>query len=1321
MNRFRSKKRNPESAGSTRRSSLESDVPPLPTLPSKTKTFRRNKKIEPSPPKPEVDISTALPASDDFRTSLLMPNLSARFSMLREQDDPTSMLGKANDDSVLFPKRASRLDLFNRAGLSDIAEVDSARGSMPQPFNFRTESYSTDGHPTDDDPSRNGSIMSRAKPGESNTMFGGRQKIFKIPVDSSGSMKSISGREGSPDKAARGMGGKALYESDIAMSAFQQLREQEKEANERAGNDRPSTRSSKEDERSSSPQAGHYNRNRETSSSTNSGPSYPRTSTAATSVASQKSVYAGPLNANVSSGSVASPPPGTHVPPNAERPGPKAKRLYGHGLDQHMYEQQSSAMHRLESLHRQRAAVPPFSKNLPQSHSATSLNNRYQRNGNLYTSHNFRTASPPPTDAPSRLADFDLGLDDESPISGNEKIDSGYGRSPPLSPPRSPTEDQTFMSALEPNDIGKATASGAFNKPRKQYDEQQYLQRQKQLQQGRETPPPIRPFSPNAPSIDEQVIGRTRNDSQASNQSKAGSTMRPQGHYDHLVQDSRPSVVPEIQRLQTRSASGSSQAGNTTSFLNGFSGSEVSSQSGNDTDLESPLAAPNHQDSSRAIDGPSNRSFPAPEQPARQQPERLPTTISEETTSDTLSQKTVTHSHKSSLSRSKAWKTDADSPTLGPANGLSGLVRAHLRNDSGQSSVYPEQSPSLHSRFPSEDYRNRRESSQNQTQTFFSGDALTDDEKDGKPYHFSRPSYPEEMPPPLAVTARNFVEQATALKKQESAKAKQVLGNDKAQRILGREAPRSSHESPNVPSWQDQLRAHHHVRGGSTETEKEREAFANELAERRRMVQDNLKTFVESESRSSSPGPMLRNQEDNATRPGHPFGVIRPKNSRGSLVIKNENPAKAMKMLGIAPGTQGANSANTSNRPSVDDFLPEESEQRLRWMNDGQRAQMPSRQQPKPPSQRSSPPISKSTRSERSGSRSSPQRLPGFRKGESTPSTGKEQTQSQNSQHFSRPGGPPGLGEEYMPVMINQIPPVERSQSALSGRNRSNSRTSAPGYFEQRATKTSPPGTSASTGHLPRPSPMAPGHSANPTVASQEASPSFTVVPSPQMITTPSSVHSYSRRPTYRKGSVNKHDISEPYFLSCTSSVSTVDLPPGASLSNGMDPPHQGPPPLPPLNPRRKRTQTLLQALGRLEKTEARPGTAPVSEDPYEERSTFSADEGDPKPKSWHKLRKSSSEGGNLNTKAKQQAMKAPSPAMPHFPQNMSPTANPSTRQPPRDMFPASSPLKHHNTHEESGTSSPARRQYPKDIRIAPSPAMHHFPPSDVPASAVMF
>jgi hypothetical protein len=51
-----------------------------------------------------------------------------------------------------------------------------------------------------------------------------------------------------------------------------------------------------------------------------------------------------------------------------------------------------------------------------------------------------------------------------------------------------------------------------------------------------------------------------------------------------------------------------------------------------------------------------------------------------------------------------------------------------------------------------------------------------------------------------------------------------------------------------------------------------------------------------------------------------------------------------------------------------------------------------------------------------------------------------------------------------------------------------------------------------------------------------------------------------------------------------------------------------------------------------------------------EEMSMFSADEGDMKSRTRQKLRKSSSEGGNLNARARQAAQAAPSPAVPAFP-----------------------------------------------------------------------
>ena len=1225
-----------------------------------------------------------------------MPGLSARFSMLRAQDDPTSKIGKASDDSVLFPKRASRLELFNHHGLTDIGESDSLRGSIRPPFAFRTESYSTDGgYGTDEDGFKGGSMMSRAKPGEGNTMFGGRQKIYKIPVNSS---SRRHGNEDGRSNPPRGMGGKFLYESDIAMSQFQKMRLQEREERERVADERPSTRSSKEDDRSTSPPPSHYNRNRETTSSTTSGPSQPRTSTAATSVASQRSLYGGPANANGSASSMTSANPGPHNLPNSERPMPKNKKLYGQGLDQHMHEQQYSAINRLESLHRQRAMDPPFPRNLHQSRSATNLNGRSQRNGHLHTSNDIRAGSPPPSATPPRMGEFDLGLNGDGSTSPLEKNEPGFGRSPPLSPPMSPSTDATFVSSLEPNDLGKATASGAFNKPPRQYNEQQYLQRQLQLQQGRETPPLVRSFSSNAPSINEHIDGRSRNDSVNSTYSASGSIRRNMENYNP---DQSLDTVRENPDQPSHRLNNSSHPAVNTSFFSGFSSSETSPQTDNEPDTDSPITGLPYQSLSRAATKlPTKSETLAPEhnqyQPSRLVP--LPNSITEETASETLSQRTITHSHNSSVNKAKPANLDADSPTLGPittGNGLSGLVRAHLRNDSGQSSIYPEQSPGLLTKFPNENHsHHHRESGLQQSQTFFNPDAMSDDEQATGIEDLPKPDQTEAMPPPLAVTARGFLDQASALKHHDSPKAKQTLGNDKAQRILGYEAPRSSQESHPVPSWQEQLKAHH-ARGGSTETEKERVAFASELAERRRAVQDNLKTFVENEPPSSGPVPRHR-EPSPAGKPQMPFGILRNKNSKGSLAAKSENPTKAMKMLGIAPGT------NLGGRPTAEGFIPDESEQRTRYMNDGQRAQMQPRQRSKPPSHRSSPPLSKSSRANRSSSDLS-ERRPDSRKsrsGETKPPANREPLPIQPNQPLNFANGPPRPVEELMASMSRHQTPNERSQPQGSGRLRSNSRANPSGYFEKRGPPSAPASVHGQVGLSPRPSPIVATPSTHSVPSLRDHPSNYSNSTSPVMISSRNSPTFNRSHPAYRKGSINKHDISEPRFISCTSSVTTVDLPPEASLQNGMDDVSSDPPPVPPFNPRRKRTRTLLEHLGRSEKQELSSAQSPTH-DAYQERSTFSADESDPKLRTHrHKLRKSSSEGGNLAARARQQAMATPSPAVPHFPQNAAP--NPGMYQYHYDASAEPSPVIQQYGFESSAASSPVMRQYPHSPAMPP-------------------
>ncbi|KAL8849676.1 MAG: hypothetical protein Q9221_005366 [Calogaya cf. arnoldii] len=1284
MNRFRSRKKsfNDASAEPSRRPSIESDVPALPIFSSKT--FRRNKKTQPEP-KPQIDLTSALPPSDNFRTSLMMPNLSARFSMLREQDDPHSKIGKANDDSVLFPKRASRLDLFTSGPLNNISEDHSLHAPVRPPFaSSRTESYGSDGTSWADD---DRSMISRARPGEGNTMFGGRQKIYKIPVGASGSTRSFGTDEAPPRR------GKQLYGDDLAVSTFPK-------SDDLYGNDADAERDGhgrSSDERSNSPPSAKYNRNRETTSSTNSGPSAGRTSTAATSVASQRSVYGN----HAPNGLPHAMAQGANHIQASERPQPKSRRLYGQGLDQHMYDQQSSAVYRLESLHRQRTNIAPSSARLQGSRSATNLNDRYQHSGPLHSSNDVYAGSPSPSGPPPSMGEFDLGLPPDPPGSYSNHA---VGRSPPLSPPMSPTRDNTFVAALEPNDLGKATASGAFNKPSKQYSEQQYLERQLRLQEGRESSALVQPFSPSAASIDEQVTGRSRNDSLVGSQPNMGSTL-PQR--DPTAGNQRLGCLTNNQDPFSRNSDDQYNPAMDTSFLSNMSGttSEIGSplDSDNEHDLFPPSASHQSPIEKESSHGGHRKPTGGPDSIADSQNDKRHIPLPDESSSDGKSEITVTEpQNHASLPKTHSNHFDADSPTLGPAsgltsiNGLNGLVRAHLRNDSGQSSIYPEPSPGPSSRFPNDVQKpghSRDPSATNEPTSFLRESTLVLDNK-GSNIHPVLRTDASDMPPPLSIRARQMLDQATALR-EVSPKAQEMLGQNKAQRVLGGETPRPSHE--NLMSWHEQLRAHH-ARGGSTETQKEREGLATELAERRRAVQDNLRSFVENESRSSSPAPGSRPEDFGQRRT--PFGIIKSKTSRENVASKQEQPSKAMKMLGINPNSL----ANGSPLSSQEGFArkPEESfsraltrDQRQPESNGQPRyrahGRYPPRPEPRPDSldKEPSPPTSRSSR-ERSSSEASERRFFGRNIKPRDDVLVEEEILGNNpispAFHNNRWDNSEARPLEKLTASMATHQDSERSQSAMSGRVRGNSRATKPGYFEQRDALPLHP-------HHPHTgtSPSTPSQSVRSAPSMHEGASMISNDSVPIMITPKSSHGAYSsprhHRP-HRKESVNKQDISEPIFKSCTSSVDVVDLPPGASLKNSMESRYDFmPPPIPPLNPRRKRTQTLLQAIGRLENSHPVPSssTGHGRADAYNDQSTLSADEGGHPRKPRHKLRKSSSEGGNMNAKARQQAMMASSPAVPNFPQNMFTTASPTVAHFPH-----------------------IQRQ-------------HGYGPHDVPASAVMF
>ena len=1275
MNPFRSKKKALEAENAGRKSSDDSNTA------SRGRTFRR-KKTQPEP-KPEINLSTVLPPTDDFRTSLLMPNLSARFSMLREQDDPNTKIGKANDDSVLFPKRSSRLGLFHDNGLSDIAEVSSLSGSVRPPFAFgeRTNSFvSVDGYGTDDDSLHNGSVMGRAKPGQGNKFFGGRQKVYKIPVGGSVSVGALNDPN-SPVDSIKPMG-KAVYDDDLHMSAFQSIRAKEKA--ERMKNslepyDDREDRSSKEEDR---------NTKRETSSSTNSNPMDGRTSTAATSVTSQ-------------SASPMWPPPsfplGTNKQSPVTTPGQerlaKGKRLYGQGLDQQIYDQQSSAMNRLNNIQQRNQALGNglITQGLSQSRSATNLSNSSTLNG-------FRTASPTP--GQTRLGAFDFGVDNKrSRSSSRDDENLNHLTYRPLSPTMSPVESPALLAAaIDANDMGKATALGAFNKPKTQYNEQQFAQRQLQLQEGREgreTPPP-RAFS-RTDAYSERTTGRLRNDSLASVQS--GRSLRTQ-----QSQQSQPTTRAPSAASNLRGGRDSPMTQNATSgtFLAPLSSESESGSEPPSPDLPTLKPITYQSLPQVAENSPNpNRYAHDDEHPAfkNQGNEQAYLDITGEPKSDPVDQFNPPRPVETTVNRDAI--DDMDSPTLpfqNPSNlsaGLNDLIRGHLRNDSNQSSIYPNSPPQLNGRFSSDSRRS---------------DDFTGNSRDFDNYDISEPTYLRDeddshvnsaplSPPPLSTRAKQILEQAQQLRNGQQSTFNGNQGIDSDFQRIKRETP-----------WQDQMKGHE--RNGSSATQKEREEFANELADRRRQVQDKLKSYG-AQDNSQTPSP-----ENGSPERRGPFGTFRKNTLEGA-------PNKAMKTLGLGPGP------TASGLPQV------RSNDNLRSGNglsngiDHLRGQFNSSRIPEP-SRRVSPGSGPTFRDRSIGAdrreqfnrphgvgmsdRLNPDSRQGSRQGspnpnqfrgspnpngfKSSPNLSSYQSSPNLSSHgFSRPpesnNNPPmsyhpaGRSRKYSPPRPTRpdaliVEPASNNQILPNGRSiPPKLTTTAPGsYFPSQPSPNPqglglppsphpqglglPPsphpqglGFSPQLGNSPRPSPIAPGFSAHNTPP-LDAPPSL---PQPTA-TTPTMIQPATFAPSgrsNRKFSVNKQDISEPTFISGTSTVTTVDLPAGASLSNGMDEVRAEAPPVPTMNPRRRRlglttfgnksaSNVLSQST-----TSVNNATHVASNgyqgDSYEERSTFSGDEGDPKPlRPRARLRKSTSDGGSLAAKARHQALMREMEVMPGNP-----------------------------------------------------------------------
>ncbi|KAF2747421.1 hypothetical protein M011DRAFT_59519 [Sporormia fimetaria CBS 119925] len=1255
---------------------------------------KKGKKGQPEP-EPQINLATVLPPTDDFRTSLIMPSLSTRFSMLREQDDPNSKLGKASDDSVLHPKRQSRLHEFGfvPGGLSDIAEVSSIKGSARPGFSAERQD-SFDSRRSEDN---SGSVMTRSRPGEGNNLFGGRQKIYKI--SNTGSSKSL--------------GGKILYEDDLHLSTFQKFRLEERERlrqQEEAGRDAQAAKLDHSEGPSSptqdtySPSIAGSTQRRETSSSTTSGNANARSSTAATSIASQGGASISTSSpAQVAHSSATSPHPPTAAgasagptsPHDLNRSATKGRRLYEQALDQHMHDQQSSAMNRLNSIQRTRAptgrSTPPLLFSQPRS--ATNLHERFNRlplNGRDYQSNNA------------------------SPVLSRPQ-------SPHLVSPLGSDSDEAHMLnlALQPNDRGKATAMGAFNKPTHAFSEQQYAERLKQLHQDRELPV-AKPTLPKKPTLRERAEMEQRKRAGSATSDKAKPAVPPVEPMPKAEDPLLPSAPHEKQEKQVQKPSDApaddatpNEKDEVPSAFSMFqlAANRMKTAASPPTDFEKPLKSttsppirseppskdaisPDSQAGATFFSSPGSsddeddvpkplivkpaeldRRFqniptatgPAPpilDHPAlrsrsnsrgeafthpafRSRSNSRPApTLRERSGSRPAMPRAEASSPKEPASPQPADQggdADVDSPTLGPTNGgLSGLIRQHLRNLSTVSSDYGENSQVAKSPPAAAG------ASQGQQPA---SDANT-----------THSSYTHSNPWDLDDIDSYVERDSTSSTSPVEAQKSKLRSQDPSAMLI---SPQAVNET--ISEWEKEMKRTH-KREPSVE---ERDAFQRELALRQRAIQESLRTrAAENRGRTASPAPGggLKNA----------LNMLRAKSSRESFatVEQRHGEHKPMRMLGLGTNSTNASSVSLVG-PYAEHGRPDERVAPRRILQQSEQ----DAQRELENRQRSA--TNDSSRDAAWKGRTPPQSSNSSTRGRSSSEVSSGRSRSRPRQYREEPDQSPndGPGSRNTGYTSNNSTPVvpenphqgpfhEKAsmESQRKMRSRSNSRPAQSNYYEPKHLQPIQTSQGVANGSTPRLSPSpnsamhpySPGLPVSPRPSPGAPSPSMSSFRPPPSPVPPFSAHStppisgtstpvaaafntgaatmMASNGALRKKSINKADISEPIFLSTTSVIDTVNLPSGASLKNGS----QAPPPLPPINPMRRKF-----GFGRTPSDEhtAHPlsaGSSPSA--PYGDAMyTNSTDALPPKgPPPRQRLRKTSSEGRSLHSKSQVHAGASP-------------------------------------------------------------------------------
>lgn len=149
----------------------------------------------------------------------------------------------------------------------------------------------------------------------------------------------------------------------------------------------------------------------------------------------------------------------------------------------------------------------------------------------------------------------------------------------------------------------------------------------------------------------------------------------------------------------------------------------------------------------------------------------------------------------------------------------------------------------------------------------------------------------------------DLIAQTTALR-DTAPKVHQTFADNKAQRVLGGEAPRATHAHR-----QEQQRAHL-TRRDSAEDQRERERLANELAEGRRVVEENLRRLVDNGNRS--PGPRARSRSIGENRSPAPRPRSRTMESSPKGVTFNVPGSSSSGVSHASGGSQASGTSHTS-------------------------------------------------------------------------------------------------------------------------------------------------------------------------------------------------------------------------------------------------------------------------------------------------------------------------------------------------------------------------------------------------------------------------